>query len=149
MREDLTREDRVNCEAAQRAMREQAVRGDSIPEFTAAENEHLATCNACMDTLLAHMLDQKPEVAVAAGFAARVRAQLPDSTRAVRRAPAYGLLTAVAVLMVLALAWSIFAYVVDPQWLAVGNRLSLALEYIVTCEIGGIALWLGARRTNR
>ncbi|HUZ05845.1 MAG TPA: hypothetical protein VMU62_10835 [Acidobacteriaceae bacterium] len=148
MREDLTREDGVSCEAVQRAMRQQAVRGESIPEFTTAENEHLAACDACTEMLLTRMLDQKPEIVIPTGFAVRVRAQLPDSAKTVRAIPAYGLRTAVAVLLLLALASSVFAYS-DPRLWTISNRLSFVLECIVTFEIGGIALWLGTRRSTR
>jgi hypothetical protein len=137
-------EDKMICERVQRAMRT-----DSIPEFTDAENEHLAACGTCTELLLTHLLQQKLEIAVPTEWAARVASRLTaeiKTARAHRPIPAYGFTTAVAVLMVMSLAWSVFAYV-DPQWWTLQGGLSLVLEGIVTFEIGIIALWLGIRRS--
>ncbi len=137
-------EDKVTCNIIQRAMVE-----DSIPELTSAENEHLAACEVCTEMLLTRLLQQKPKVVIPAEFAARVRSRLPAEHKvasARRLIPAYGFITAVAVLTVMALVWCVFAYV-DPQWWTLQGTLPLVLEYIVTFEIGGIALWLGIRRS--
>ncbi len=132
----------VTCEGIRRAMYE-----NPMPDFTSAEDQHLAACNACTELLLTRMLDQKPQVVVPAEFAARVRSQLARenvTAKTLRRIPAYGFTTAIAVLLVLAIAWTVFAYV-DPQWWTIRGTLSLLVESVVTLEIGGIALWLGTR----
>lgn len=136
-------EDKVTCESVQRVLGEH-----SMPELTLAQDEHLAACEDCAERMVTRLLQQKPEIAVPAEFAIRVRSRLPGRTLPARdrRTRSYGFATAIAALMLLALAWSVVAYV-DPQGLPLSGRLSLILGYVVTFEIGAIALWLGLRRT--
>jgi len=138
------REDEVICKSLQQDLSQ-----DFTPELTFAEKEHLAVCDACTDLLLTRLLHQKPRVEMPADFATRVRSTLDPEPRKWRRnrmTPAYGFTTAIAVLILLTLTWSAFAYV-DPNWSTLNGAIPLMLEYIVTTEIAAIALWLGIRRS--
>ncbi len=136
-------EDKMICESVQRAMY-----SNLIAELTYAENEHLAACGTCADLLVIHLLQRKPEIPVPEEWAVSVALQAAETKtgRAHRPTPAYGFATAVAVLMVMALGWSVLAYV-DPQRWVLESGLSRVLAGIVTFEIGVIALWLGIRRS--
>ncbi len=127
--------DTVNCEALQRALFEQQ------RELTADEAAHLSACEECMDVLLTVSLEEKPEIAVPADFAARVAAGLPPKpvkSHAPRHA---GLIAAMVFVFVLLVVCFANAKPTD-GW------IQLVFVVLVATEIAGLALWLGRRRTS-
>ncbi|MBV8113711.1 MAG: hypothetical protein JO300_03150 [Silvibacterium sp.] len=128
------RDDSVNCEALQRALREGR-------EVTREQSAHVDGCDACMDVWLTTTLENKPEVAIPADFPARVAAKLPDRPNhraAVRRPRYWGLATAfVIVTVVLVVCFS--------NLTPLNSWIEVLFITLVTIEVAGLALWLGPR----
>ena len=88
-------------------------------------------------------LDRRPEVAVPADFAAKVRAALPARPK-VRQRRSVGLTAAgvAAVGLVLALCW--LAPHARPNF----ESMAFDLEMVLVVELVGVAAWLGMRRSD-
>lgn len=127
--------DTVNCEALQRALFEQQ------RELTADEAAHLLACEECMDVLLTVSLEQKPEIAIPADFAARVAASLPPKPVKAHAPRHAGLIAAMVFVFVLLVVCFANGKPAD-GW------IQLVFMALVATEIAGLALWLGRRRTN-
>jgi hypothetical protein len=131
------RDDRVNCENLQRAMREGR-------ELTQAELAHINECDACadasMDAWLTAALDRKPEVAIPVDFAARVAAGLPP------RPPRHETARSVICAMVVALVVLVLCFAGrNPA----SSWVGVVFVMLVASEIAGFALWLGPRWLGR
>jgi hypothetical protein len=138
----------TECEAVRQALLARRA-------LTAAEMQHAGMCEVCsagvMETEIEAALEEKPEVAVPADFAARValRARSEKGLRSWVRKDLrkklprryWGRNTAVAVLVVL----TAVVTVRDPQWLAATGAMRMTLMLALAGELAGIALWLGLR----
>ena len=136
------RDDGVNCEVVQRAMREEH-------ELTKAESAHLEECDECMDKWLTLALDAKPEVAIPVDFAARVAAGLPvrQPKRAMLRSNRHwGLITALAILTVLMVVCFAGPAPANPP---ANSWIGPVFLFLVTTEIVGLALWLAPKWLGR
>ena len=132
------RDDRMNCEALERAMHEGR-------KLTAQELEHVENCDECMDVWLTLALEAKPEVAIPLDFAARVAASVPprrEKREALRMPRHWGLITAMAVATVVLM-------VGFPGLKPVNSWVGLVFVMVVASEIAGLALWLGPRWMGR
>jgi hypothetical protein len=132
------RDDGMNCEGLQRALRE----GSGL---TDSESAHIDRCDACMEVWLMAALDEKPEVEIPEDFAVHVAAQLPPRSprRSVSRRPRnWGL--AIAMVVVTAL---MVAFFVEPA--AANSWVRIVFPMMVATEIASLALWLGPRWTGR
>jgi len=132
------RDDGMNCEAIQRAIREGRVQ-------TKAESAHVDECETCMDAWLTVALDAKPEVAIPADFAARVAAMAParpEKRETVRTPRHWGMISAMAIVTVILMVC--FA---GPK--PANSWVGLVLVMLVTAEVAGLALWLGPRWMGR
>jgi predicted anti-sigma-YlaC factor YlaD len=136
------RDDRMNCEAIQQAIRD----GRGLAKVESAHlNAHLDECDACMDAWLTVALDTKPEVVVPADFAARVAAMVParQEKRVTARTPRHwGVISAMAFVTVM-LAVCFMGPKPDHSW------VGLVFVMLVASEIAGLALWLGPRWMGR
>jgi hypothetical protein len=131
-------DDSVNCEALQRGIRERR-------ELKANEVVHLDHCDACMDAWLTVALDEKPEVAIPADFAARIAAVAParqEKPVRAQRPRHLGLITAVAIVTVLLVVCFAGSHPAN-SW------IGLTFMLVVVSEIAGLALWLGPRWSGR
>ncbi len=88
-------------------------------------------------------LDRKPEVAVPADFAARVRAALPAQPK-VRTQRSVGRIAAGVAAVGLVLALCVLAPHARPGV----QNMAFALEMVLVVELVGVAAWLGMRRSD-
>lgn len=101
-----------------------------------------------MDAKIVQALEQQPEVAIPAGFAARVASQVPAARPASRRAVLlppthYAKWTMAASLIVLAV---ILAALLANHF---GHTpIGMTMEWIIFSEFLTLAAWLGLRRVN-
>lgn len=120
--------------------------------LTAAERAHVEVCETCLEALVCHGLESKPEVKIPVDFAARVAAVLPQKRGGERQLRGqehtefrthgrqWGLMTAIALVAVGLMAMP-FA---EPTVL--NTPMGLVFIGIAASEVAGIALWLGTRR---
>ena len=95
------------------------------------------------EAAITRALDRKPEVAVPADFAAKVRAALPAQPKVrVQRSVGQGVAAVAAVGLVLALCW--LAPHVRPSF----ESVAFDLEMVLVVELMGVAAWLGMRRSD-
>ena len=88
-------------------------------------------------------LDRKPEVAVPADFAAKVRAALPAQPK-VRTQRSVGRIAAGVAAVGLVLALCVLAPHARPGV----QNMAFALEMVLVVELVGVAAWLGMRRSD-
>ena len=95
------------------------------------------------EAAITRALDRKPEVAVPADFAAKVRAALPAQPK-VRARRSVGRITAGvgAGGLVLALCW------LAPHARPGIQNMAFGLEMVLVVELMGVAAWLGMRRSD-
>jgi len=93
--------------------------------------------NDTLELRLTRALENKPEVTVPAGFAARVASQVP-ARRAVAISPArYGLLATRIGMAVLFLALFVVA-------MRASDRIAVTMEWVLCAELAGLAVWYGS-----
>ena len=136
------------CEAVRRALLDDR-------ELTVKQLAHAETCAVCadavMETEIAVALEAKPEVAVPAGFSARVAMRARDE-KSVRRWVRQGLRkrlprhAGLGVAVGLLLALLAVVTMSDPRWLAATGTVRIGLMLVLAGEVAGLALWLGLRR---
>jgi hypothetical protein len=88
-------------------------------------------------------LDRKPEVAVPADFAAKVRASLPAQPK-VRAQRSVGQITAGVAAVGLVLALWVLAPHARPSF----GSVAFDLEMVLVVELMGVVTWLGMRRSD-
>jgi hypothetical protein len=104
---------------------------------------------AALDRALTEALEQRPEIAVPAGFAARLMGRLADerpggSYRTRRRVSVgrtVGYVSAAATTVALAAV-----AIANPGALEAGKTIAFGLEMLLVAELLGVGLWLGTRR---
>lgn len=138
------RDDGVNCEELQRALRgDQALRGGR--ELTKDESAHVDDCDACTEMLLTLALDAKPEVSIPADFAARVAAMTPgrqEKHEMARTPRPWGVISGMAVVLVVL----VVCFAGSPP---ANSWVGVVFVMLVATEIAGLALWLGPRWMGR
>jgi len=103
------------------------------------EHDNAATGNAELEHAMTRALEQVPEPAIPADFAARVAAKartLPQPKPAV--VTQYGRRTAFAAAVLL----TVLLFVLAPHASPGSNSLGFALEMLLFVELGGLAIWL-------
>jgi len=95
------------------------------------------------EAAITRALDRKPEVAVPADFAARVRAALPAQPK-VRTQRSVGQITAGVAAVGLVLALCVLAPHARPSF----GSMAFDLEMVLVVELMGVAAWLGMRRSD-
>lgn len=96
-----------------------------------------------LEAAITRALDRKPEVAVPADFAARVRAALPAQPK-VRARRSVGQMAAVTGAVVLLAGLCALAPHVRPSF----GSVAFDLEMVLMVELMGVAAWLGMRRSD-
>jgi hypothetical protein len=136
------RDAKITCETVQSRIAE------DLPEFAPAEREHLAACDKCTEFLTMRLLHESPVISIPADFAARVRIRAKSESEKVAtpgRFPEYGTVIAIGVLLLAALVWLALSLAETQRWAFGSELVTLLALFTLTCEIGGIGLWLGLR----
>ena len=95
------------------------------------------------EAAITRALDHKPEVAVPADFAARVRAALPAQPKAKARR-SVGREVAMVATVGLVVALCVLAPHARPSF----ESVAFDLEMVLVVELMGVAAWLGMRRSD-
>jgi hypothetical protein len=99
--------------------------------------------DVALDAVIARALEQQPNVAIPAEFAARVMASLPALPKVrARRSVGRIAATAAAAGLIVALCW--LAPHAQPSF----DSLAFDMELLVLAELAGVAAWLAMRRDD-